>query len=171
MLSAPTTAELATFTGRAESSFGPYASTALAQATLLFALVTKLDTYPDDPNLALLAKYAIMQMADQLVLEQPYQAVKASPMASETIGSYSYTKSQTWQKVTAGASSGLTWWELAIDQLAQGDTSMVASGSYSAFERDDHVVQDPAGDGGYILGPADLITHEGTWVSAENPKG
>ncbi len=167
MLSAPTIADLAAFTGRAVSSYGAYTTAALEQATLLFAIKTKLTEYPDEDHLAQLAKNAIMQMADQLVLEQPYQAVKASPLQSESIGAYSYTKTATWQKAQGNTTTGLVWWELALDELARAETSTVTSGSYTSFERNPAVVPDADGTGGHIYGPADAQTDDTpAWVNA-----
>ncbi len=137
MLTPPTVAELAAFTGRAAATYSPFAVTVLSQSALLFSLVTRLSEYPADPDRALLAKYAIMSMADKLYLEQPYQDKIASPFASETIGSYSYAKSSgLYQRASSGGETGLWWWDLAVDELGQADQSLVASGSVVAFERD-----------------------------------
>ena len=62
MLTPPLETDLATFTGRPAGSFGAFAAEALEQAALLFSIVTKRTGYPEDPDLAKLARYAIMEM-------------------------------------------------------------------------------------------------------------
>lgn len=119
MLAAPTVADLAQFTGRGNDSFSAFADQTLAQATLLFSLITHRTAYPDDPALAALAKNAIMEMASRMYLEQGYAETLASPFQSETIGSYSYSKSLTATKAQNGLMTGLLWWDLAIDELTQ----------------------------------------------------
>lgn len=150
MLPAPSTEDLAVFTGREFESFSGFAEQALAQATLLFSVVTKLDTLPDDPGLAQLANNAIMQMADKMYLEQPFTAAKASPFASETIGSYSYAK--TIQRAKQGENTGLLFWDLAIEELSQKSRAIVSSASVQAFT--ENIYTDGDGDDKYILGPA-----------------
>lgn len=155
MLSAPTVADLATFTGRAQPSFGTFAAQALAQATLLFSVVTKLSDYPADADLAQLAKNAIMEMADRLYLEQPNAQVKASPFQSETIGSYSYSKGSTFHKAKEGEHTGLFWWDLAIDELRVSDSGFLASGS---IKTDNGLYVATDTDEKWILGPAEVET-------------
>ncbi len=134
MLTPPTVTDLATFTGRPEASFPPFAATALLQSTLLFSFVTGLKEYPADADLAQLAKFAILALADRLVLEQPYVATTNNPFSSETIGSYSYTKSNYVTSVTrnTGGDTGIWWWDLAVDKLAAASASLVASGYITA---------------------------------------
>jgi len=153
MLPAPTLAELALFTGRDESTFPAYATQALAQATLLFSIVTKLDEYPEDPDGRQLAINAILEMADRMQLEQPYAASKASPFQSETIGSYSYSKGSAFTKAREGAATGLFWWDLALDELSLADRAQVSSSSVAAFERE---ITTASGDR-TIVGPADCV--------------
>lgn len=129
MLPVPTIADLAAFTGRAEGSFSAFAPEALTQATLLFSVVTKLTEYPEDADSRKLAEYAILEMADRLLLEQPNAQILASPYQSETIGGYSYSKSSTAIKARTGQVTGLFWWDLAVDELRVVGTSDVASGS------------------------------------------
>lgn len=155
MLPVPMTGQLAAFSGRASDSYGPFASEALAQATLLFTLRTHLTEMPTDPDLAKLAGYAILQMADRIYLEQPNAAVLSSPYQSETIGSYSYSKGSIASKAQDGISTGLFWWDLAMDQLATVLSSTVSSGSVQVFYGD--IVTDSDGMQ-FVLGPADLDT-------------
>ncbi len=153
-LTAPTISDLATFTGRAEGSFTAFASQALIQAALLFSIVTKLDSYPDGDDQEQLARNAIMEMADRIYLEQPNATTYASPFSSETIGSYSYTKASTAQRAREGFDTGLFWWELAVDELAQIDRSLVTFGSVSALDRDLRVDAD-TGDK-VVVSPGEL---------------
>ena len=130
MLPAPTQSDLETFTGRPAATFGTFADQALAQATLMLTLVTGLTALPDDPDLAQLAKNAIMELADRLLLEQPFQSIKAGPFQTETIGSYSYSRvTPTATKVQQGIKTGLLWWDLAVDLLSQPGSTVIANGS------------------------------------------
>lgn len=148
MLPVPTRAELAVFTGRLFNTFPVYADQALAQATLMLSIVTKLTAYPDDPDLTQLAKYAILEMADRLILEQPYQSIKSGPFQTETIGSYSYSKvTPTSRNASQGIKTGLFWWDLAIDELSVPGSSDIGHGSI-AVEFDGLTQLD---DGSYVL--------------------
>lgn len=130
MLPVPTRAELVTFTGRPASSFTAFADEALAQATLMFTFVTHLSEMPDDPDKAQLARYAILEMADRILLEQPWATYKNNPFQSETIGSWSYSKSTaTVRMVQQGMRTGLFWWDLAVDELKEPGTSVAGHGS------------------------------------------
>lgn len=135
MLTAPSIDELADFTGRPAASMDAFASEALEQSALLFTIVTKLTDYPDDPDKAMLAKYAILEMADRLLLEQPYQAIKAGPFQTETIGSYSYSRigfnrsTASALKAESGVKSDLFWWDLAVEELSAAGASWVSSTS------------------------------------------
>ncbi len=130
MLPVPTIAELVNFTGRPEPALGEFAEQALIQATLMFSILTKLDTYPAEPDKELLATYAIMEMADRLLLEQPHAEARSRPYQTETIGSYSYSKvTPTAMAAQTGLKSGLFWWDLAIDELSLGGTSGHSHGS------------------------------------------
>jgi len=133
-LASPSVAELATFTGRASNTFGEFAVEALAQATLLFYLATDLESYPINPQLQMLAKNGILEMADKLYLGQPYQEASASPYQSETIGSYSYSKLTA--SVRKGDATGVMWFDLAVNKLKSGGSSIGASGSIEGMEWD-----------------------------------
>lgn len=130
MLTAPLVEDLAVFTGRPEASLGAFAEQALDQAALMFTIGTRLTDYPDDPDKTKLARYAIMEMADRLLLEQPYALIKASPFQSETQGSYTYSRAtQTTKTVAQGLKTGLFWWDTAIDELALVEQTVSAHGS------------------------------------------
>ena len=162
MLTAPTLAQFATFTGRDQASLPAFATEALGQSTLLFYVNTRLEDYPDDPALASLAAYAIMEMADQIMLAQPYAATMNSPFQSETIGSYSYSKGRPAKKAETGEMTGLRWWDLAIDALASADRSIVDSGSISAFDRNVTYADD---DGHrHVFTPSDVAERSRTFL-------
>jgi hypothetical protein len=154
MLSVPTVADLAQFTGRAEDTFNTFAIQALAQATLMFTTVTQLDEYPTEADKLQLAVNGILQMTDRFYLEQPYQLVKASPFNSETIGSYTYSKGYTELTIKAsrGELTGLFWWDLAVEELSLRSRSLVTSGSLATLDHD--ITTCPDGTQ-VIVGPAD----------------
>ncbi len=138
MLPVPTLAELKEFTGR--DDYGPFAVTALKQSTLFFSLVTGLTEMPADPDRAQLATFAILQLADRLILEQPYAATVASPYQSETIMSYTYSKGSTLATTVSRARNGLPlglfWWDLAIDELTVAGGVKITSGVISVQDED-----------------------------------
>lgn len=134
MLPVPTVEQLSDFTGRPVNTFPAFATMALTQATLMFQTLTQLTAYPDDPDLARLAQYAIIEMADRIIGEQPYSTIKSSPFQTETIGSYSYSKvTPTTKTVQQGSRAGLFWWDIAVDQLTVLSQSLAAHGSISVI--------------------------------------
>jgi hypothetical protein len=133
-LAPPTVAELATFSGRDSNSYSDFAVEALTQATLLLYLATSLSEYPSDPDLAKLAKYGILDMADKIYFSQPYREALASPYQSESIGSYSYSKSLA--AVKKGDATGVMWFDLAVNKLKADGSGIGASGSIQGFEWD-----------------------------------
>jgi hypothetical protein len=150
MLPVPTVQNLADFSGRAVPTYTAYAGTALAEATLMFSVATGLEDWPDDPDLKMVALYAVLEMADKIVLEQPYKTIVASPFQSETLGSYSYSRSGALARATAvGAAvaenigAGLFWWLTAMDLFRQKDVLLTASGSIKVHE--DGLVGGPQG--------------------------
>lgn len=151
---APTVSTLANFTGRAESTYTPYASQALLQAALLFTLVSGISEVPDDADKAQLIDFAIMEMADEIYVKQLYFSSRGNPyMTSETIGSYSYSRSSSPAKALSGEKTGLLWWDLAIKQLGQAVT--IESGSIAVFERDGNIWADAEGNQ-VLVGPAEV---------------
>lgn len=130
MLPVPTLADLSTFTGRPAATFAAFADQALAQATLMFTIVTRRSELPEDPDLAQLAVNAILELADRILLEQPYVEYLAAPFQTETVMSYSYSRvTPTITKIGQGKLSGLWWWDLAVDQLSMPGSSVLAHGS------------------------------------------
>lgn len=148
MLPVPTTADLVVFSGRPAATYGTFADQALEQATLMFSIVTKLTAYPDDPDLAKLARFAILELADRLFLEQPYAEYIAKPFQTETIMSYSYSRTTpTASKVSQGIKTGLFWWDLAIDELQVAGQSVLAHGSIQVLPDGLHLND----DGSYVV--------------------
>lgn len=130
MLTPPTPQDLADFTGRPAVASNAFAGNALEQAALMFTIGTKLTDYPDEPDKAKLARFAILEMADRLLLEQAYAQIKANPFQSETIGSYSYSRAtQTAKTVAQGLKTGLFWWDTAIYELTVAEQAVSAHGS------------------------------------------
>jgi hypothetical protein len=162
-LTPPTVADLANFTGRASNTFGDFASEALTQATLLFYLATDLEEYPTDINLANLAKYGILDMADSLYLSQPYKESTASPFQSETIGSYSYSRLT--RSVKKGNDTGVTWFDLAVSKLRAAGSGIGASGSIEGMEWDGLEVGSGKGGRNKIVGASGSFADQsrGTW--------
>jgi len=153
MLLVPSVAELATFTGKPESFYSSFAEQALMQAALLLAIRTGLSEMPTDDPDASLAKYAIMDLANKIYLESPYDEILAKPFSSETIGSYSYSKSAS--AARNGESTGSMWFDLAVEQLSASDGVFdVNSSSISLFERENYY-QNSEGDR-FVLGPKDF---------------
>ncbi len=166
MLPVPSVADLQAFSGRAQ--YGPFASAALTQATLFFSIVTRLTAMPSDPDLALLAKYAILQLADRLFLEQPYAEDVAKPYQSETIMSYSYSMGTTAQRARNGLPLGLFWWDLAVDELTVPGDGNVASGLIAVS--DPELLVDADGQV-FIAGPDDLDDGRPAYVTISTDIG
>lgn len=146
----PTTTDLSFFSGRPESSYTGFATSALTQAVIMFSFKTEItdpsqfagynNLTPADAQQ--LATTGICAYADYLYLRQPYQQAIANPMMSETIGSYSYSKPiQEMARNAAalevtGEATGVPMFDLAVQILAQ---RTIAGGVFSAaiavFER------------------------------------
>lgn len=172
----PTVDKLALFSGRPVSSYTGYAQSALIQCTILFTIISENDiadfqalqaSRPDD---LMLAEQGILAYADWTYLRQPYQAAIASPMMSETIGSYTYSKPPPMQvrnvqaqELGAGV-TGVVLWDTAIQYLSKRKRSNgVSFGQIRAFdtnrdsEYDNVMVRFDARTGEYnLLGPADF---------------
>jgi hypothetical protein len=119
-----TISDLATFSGRPLQSYTPYADQALLQAVIVFMLVTQVSTWPTDPLSQQIATLGILQYADVLVLEQPYQQVIHNPFQSQTIGSTSYSKPTQYMRGNAAANAlkgevtGIPFFDYAVQKLA-----------------------------------------------------
>lgn len=189
MFPVPTLGELAVWSGRAETSYTGYADSALLQATLIFTFVTELGA--DDWNglsadEQVLANHGIMSYADYIYLRQPYQQILASPMESETVGSYTYSKPfpvearnvQAMELSLGLMATGIVEWDLAVQMLARRQkTAGVFYGQIQVFEnireRSDAVlyVRKHEGTGQTVLlGPADVDQIEAPFlaINAEN---
>jgi len=146
--------DLANFAGRPAVSIPPFWEVAVAQATLLFKIATCLTNPPTDPTEAQLVDMAILSMADSILLAQPYREALASPFTSESIGSYSYGK--TAKAVANGQSTGIMWFDMAVDRLGQCDLEqgIPMGGGIDVFGLGAYT---PAGARNYtFLGPEDL---------------
>lgn len=170
MLPIPTVAELAAFKMKpVEFYTEAYALEAMTQASVLLSYRTGIYDMPGDEQQQTLIDYAIMDLGNLIYLEAPYDEIKAKPFSSESIGSYSYSKSA--QAAKNGDSTGSLWFDLAVDQLSALDGSFdVNSESISMFERDNLFI----GTNGkrYVLGPEDIPMPDDTYyyVNAEKRK-
>lgn len=146
-----TVVELSGFSGRSVASYSniQFIGSALAQARLLFKLATCLSEWPDDPDSAELASYALLSLAEQVYLDQSYAEVQANPFQSETIGSYSYSKAargKTAASIMAGLPTGNTWIDLAVERLGVCEISGgVYSSSVDVFTHDAVLREDSDG--------------------------
>lgn len=157
-LTAPTVEEIAEFSGRAETSYTSFINSAITQAVLMFRYSTCLTDMPEDSYDYQLALNGIMAMADSIYLSQPYDAINASPIVSQTIGSTSFTRAtygKFMERIKAGQDTGVFWFDLAVQNLGVCETDAVTSHSWSLFERELDRVVDTEGTG-YVLGPKDV---------------
>jgi hypothetical protein len=183
MYPVPTVTDLASFSGQPENSYSSFANAALLQATIMFTFRTEItdpsqfagydNITPADAQT--LATNGICAMADWLYLRQPYRQAIASPMQSETIGSYSYSKPlQEMARNAAalevtGEATGVPMFDLAVQMLAKRTIAGgVFSAAISVFEtprdRDDkaqiRLLQDECTGQLYVAGPADMHQYD-----------
>lgn len=167
----PTLAELAQYTGRATTSYTGYVNSALLQSAMMFTILAELsaDDYGGlSADFQQLANMGVMAMADYLYLRWPYQQVLASPLQSEEIGSYSYSKPVQEMARNAQAievtseQTGVQMFDLAVRRLAKRQAMTgVFFGSITGLERasrDDLArIRYNEHDGRYeLVGPADF---------------
>jgi len=127
-----TTAQLATFTGQPEQMFGIYVNEALAQASFLVEMATGVhELDPSDAYGLRLYAYSVAEIAAHLYAEQQYWTVSINPFQSESIGSYTYNKSQMSSKVSNGDYGDLMWLPLYADYLQSLDLDGAGSGIQS----------------------------------------
>jgi hypothetical protein len=179
----PSLGQLAVWSGRAESSYTGYADSALLQATLIFTQVTELGA-DDWPGLSaddqLLATNGILSYADYIYLRQPYQQILASPMESETVGSYTYSKPfpvearnvQAMELSLGLMATGIVLWDLAVQMLSRRRrTAGVFYGQIEVFE---HIEErsstvllrtDEKTGQKVLLGPADMNEIEAPFIA------
>lgn len=158
-----TISDVATATGRDVTSYPQWTNQALAQAMLMFRLGTCLTTWPTDQLEADTAKNAILFMADQLVILQPYQELLGGPFQSETIASYTYSLKVAnilLGRIQAGSPTGNFWFDSAVALLGVCDSANslvggVAGGSINVFEDDGCFFVDSTGQK-FLLGPKDF---------------
>lgn len=114
-------ADLVKFSGRDEEEYPEeYTATALTNALMWFQIATcrkDPNSFPDDAFNQNLVRNAVMDMAENMILNQPHRIAQASPYSSETIGSYSYSK-KVQAKIEAGETTGVMWFDLAVKDLS-----------------------------------------------------
>lgn len=142
----PTVAQLSAFSGRPVASYSGYAQSALLQTVILFTTLTELDVSDYevmDDNDQQLATQGILAYADWTYLRQPYEAAIASPMMSETVGSYSYSKPPPVQVRNVQAqelgvtSTGIVLWDTAVQYLSKRQRAAgVFFGQIQGFDTD-----------------------------------
>lgn len=167
-LTVPEMSDLVTFSGTQIAgqyyTDTAYVATALQQATDLLTLVTDIEADPPETPVEIwrMTRNAILEMAEAIVIKQPYRAVVLNPFQSETIGTYTYSKLA---KVAAHDSEvvggqHMRWWAQAIEYWDLQDV-YVESTSTHVFE-DDNVWlrgRDPAVAGSgrrLVMGPIDI---------------
>jgi len=146
--------DLEDFANKPAGYFTTFADTAISQATLLFKIASCLNEAPSDPSDAELMKNAILDMAWNIYESNKYAATKFSPFSSETIGSYSYSRSMA--KIKAGEDTGVMWFDLATMQLGVCELitgqGAYSSGGIEVFENDGTFVP------GYLPGNSRLLS-------------
>lgn len=147
--------DLSDFSGRPSLSYTAYSAQAITQAVLLFKIGTCLADFPQGQD-GELAKMAILSMADSIFLAQKYQEAAASPFNSESIGSYSYSK--TAKAVSSGQPTGIMWFDLAVDKLGVCEDldNIPFSGGIEVFEHDAQYVHGGISANARMLSPQDL---------------
>ncbi len=160
--------ELSTFSGRPVASYPPsYPDQAIRQSVLIFKIATGLtdDLFPQPGTWQYdLAVMAILSEADDIILEQPFQAVRASPFNSESIGSYSYSKvggkslARAVSTIASDGKTGNIWFDLAVEQLGIviNAVDMPAYGGIEIFEHNEMMVRGNNPHNMRLLGPSDI---------------
>lgn len=152
--------DLSEFTGRPLASFPTsfVESSAIPQAVLLF----KIGTCIVDPSALSvedqqLVDFAIISMADAIHLTAPYQKALASPFNSESIGSYSYSK--TAKAVQKGLETGVMWFDMAVLRLSQCEAlggGFFQGGGIEVFENDGDFAPGHLSHNVDFLSPSDI---------------
>lgn len=112
---------------------------ALAQAALLYSVLAGVTVTPTQQPCADLYRNAVLDMARWLSLSQQWVAKAATPFASETIGSYSYTRNlrnTLLQGMNGKPETGVFWFDLAVGQCQAAGRSRVSSDAITVFEHD-----------------------------------
>jgi hypothetical protein len=183
-----TVEQLSQFSGRPLQAYSPYANQALAQAILIFMIVTELRAWPTDQYDQMLATNGILAYADTLVLAQPYSEAVASPFQSMSSGSVSWSKPITQIRgaeqalALQGEATGIKFFDLAVQKLAKRtERGGVFSNSIGmkwedeVFARIDHETGEVQ-----IVGPAQMDSdtflgwsdwNSDSWPGMENPPG
>lgn len=96
-------------------------------------------------------RYATLEVAQMFYFQQPHKRALLSPMQSETIGNYSYSKMAA--SAQTGDPTGLFWYDQLVQ--SQSGSTLTETHSTSVFENDG-VWTDSEGNNRRILGPAEL---------------
>ena len=105
-----------------------WAEAALQQAADLFWLATSLTEYPPDAQSVRMIKYAMMEMAQYLLVQDDNKTEIFSPYNSERIGSYSYSKlARADSKIQRNIPLGLFWWDKAVNMFATANLAAIWS--------------------------------------------
>lgn len=124
----PTTAEYEIYVHGDVPDDESWTVLALQQATDLFWLATGLPDFPSDPQLLRIAKNAILEFAQWLLVQDEHKTEIFSPYNSERIGSYSYSKlARAENSIHKNDPLGLFWWDKALSLFANSDTSQIWS--------------------------------------------
>lgn len=165
-----TVTDLSAFSGRPVGAYPAYAvETALLQATLLFKISTCLPVLPVEQDDQDMVRLAILAYADMIILTMPYAELKANPFNSESLGSYSYSKtppgsgrgsfSASAAVASRGEKSGVMWFDLAVERLGVcwEEDGIPDFGGLETFEFDEARTAGQIGANLRLLGPADLL--------------
>lgn len=133
-----------------------YAETALVQSADLMYIATGLLDDPTDPQHLRILQNGIMGMAEFLISTQPFRGEAYAPVSSESLGSYSYSKSA--GAVKAGIPTEVMWFDLAVHFFSSGDESALAlTSSTSVFEYDGGLLHQDIEGRRSVVGPAALL--------------
>jgi hypothetical protein len=161
--------DLGDFVGKPAEMFPAYVDEAIAQAVFLVRLRTKIRQWPeDDEDLSQLMKFAILDLANTMYLEREYDKIKANPVQSETMGSYSWSKSNAAQNSRYKQwPTGIEWLDVLLEYLADLDEEaegISTHGGTHVFEYDNTYL-DSSGER-WALGPERIIDNHrrrGSW--------
>lgn len=102
----------------------------LVRATDAFWVFTGITSTPDDPQVARLVRYAILDLSAWLVTQSENRDEINSPFSSERIGSYSYSKMVAAKE---DGTSGIYWLDLFFQYLRGASSEYMVASSSSEF--------------------------------------
>lgn len=140
-----------------EDSIDEFVPLALQQSIDLMFLATGLIEDPSDPQELRILQNGILAMSEYLISTQPYRSANYSPLSSERLGSYNYSKAAS--TVKSGEPTEVMWFDLAVRFFLQGDTTALALvSSTKVFDYDDELLNEYTDGTRRVLGPVDQIT-------------